>query len=182
MPAAGLEDQRVNRIAVLGMVALAVLVIGSQADAIRSGMNGIATGLFHDLQKPGRQANAQKRAWEAFAVKVNALCAGQGHRDLRLVVTSTQSRAEFVSLTGTALERERNLQAALSRLRAPRTYEFSYRRFLRDREVALAALARARHAAQQNDRRAGRRALRGFSIAQGSIDTFAETAGLQACR
>jgi hypothetical protein len=115
-------------------------------------------------------------------VEVNALCAAHGHQDLRVVVTSAQSRAEFVSLSGAALERERNLQAALSGLRAPRTYEFSYRRFLPDRDVALAAVARARRDAQSNDRGAGRRALRGFSIAQGSIDTFAETADLLVCR
>jgi hypothetical protein len=172
----------VNRIAVLGIVVLGLIVVGSQADEIRSGLNGFATGWFHELQKPGRQANAQKRAWEAFAAKANALCASQGHRDLRLVVTSARSRAEFVSLTGAALERERNLQTALSRLQAPRTYEFSYRRFLRDRDVALAAVARARHAARENDRGAARRALRAFSIAQGSIDTFTASAGLQACR
>jgi hypothetical protein len=89
-----------------------------------------------------------------------------------------------VSVTGAVLERERerNLQAALSRLQAPRTYEFSYRRFLRDREVALAALVRARHAARQNDRDSARRALRAFSIAQRSIDTFTARTGLHACR
>jgi hypothetical protein len=172
----------VNRIALLGIVVLGLIVVGSQADEIRSGLNGVATGWFHDLQKPGREANAQKRAWDDFAARANALCAVQGHQSLRLVVASSRSRAEFVRLTGSTLERERNLQAVLSRLQAPPHYESAYGRFLRDREVVLAAVERARHAAQENDRRAARRALHGFSLAQDSLESFTETAGLRACR
>jgi hypothetical protein len=172
----------VNRIALLGIVVLGLVVVDSEADEIRSGLNGVATGWFHELQKPGRQASAEKRAWDAFAARANALCTLQGHQSLRLVVASPRGRAEFVSLTGAVVERERNLQAALSRLQPPRPYESAYRRFLRDREVVLAAVARARHAAEENDRGAARRALRGFSVAQGSLESFAETAGLQACR
>jgi hypothetical protein len=127
----------VNRIAVLGLVLLGLIAIGSQADEIRSSLNGVATGWFHTLQKPGREVNAQRRAWDAFAAKADALCASYAHQDFAAQVASPRSRADWLREVRAGLARERDLQVALSAMHAPGNYEVGYRKFLRDREAAL---------------------------------------------
>jgi hypothetical protein len=171
----------VNRIAVLGVVALCLIVVGSQAHEIRSSLNGVATGWFHSLQRPGRQANAQKLAWEVFATRANALCGSYADRDLQLKVMYPQDRAQYVKVASTALEKQQRLQEALSRLQAPPNYDVSYRRFLQDRQEALVAVEHLIGALQKKERAAAIRALRAYAAAAASGTGFTQTAGLPAC-
>lgn len=165
----------------LGLVLLGLIAIGSQADEIRSSLNGVATGWFHTLQKPGREVNAQRRAWDAFAAKADALCASYAHQDFAAQVASPRSRADWLREVRAGLARERDLQVALSAMHAPGNYEVGYRKFLRNREAALSAVDHLRSAAQRKDRDGGVRALRSYTLAQGQVSGFAVRGGLPTC-
>jgi hypothetical protein len=63
----------------------------------------------------------------------------------------------------------------------PSPYDLGYRKFLRDREAALSAVALLRSAVQKNDRDGGVRALRSYELVEGQIRSFTERGGLPAC-
>ena len=167
--------------AVLAALVLGLVVIGSQADDIRSGLDGLATGWFETLQKPRQHAKTQRQEWQAFARRADALCASYAHQDFAAQVTSPRSRADWIRHVRAGLDRERDLQAGLRAMSAPSPYDVGYRKFLRDREAALSAVARLRSAVQENDRDGGVRALRSYELAQGQIRSFTARGGLPAC-
>jgi hypothetical protein len=168
--------------ALVAALVLGLVVIGSQADDIRSGLNGLATGWFETLQKPRQHAKTQRQAWEAFARRADAVCASYAHSDFSAQVTFPLSRADWIRQVRAGLERERGLQAALSAMSAPSPYDVGYRKFLRDREAALSAVARLRSAVQEQDPDRGVHALRSYELAQGQIRSFTARGGLPACR
>jgi hypothetical protein len=171
----------VNKLALLAALVLGLVVVGSQADDIRSGLNGLATGWFETLQKPRQQAKTQRQAWEAFARRADAVCSSYAHQDFAARVTSRRSRADWIRQVRAGLDREWDLQAALSAMSAPSPYDVGYRKFLRDREAALSAVALLRSAVQRNDRDGGVRALRSYELVEGQIRSFTERGGLPAC-
>jgi hypothetical protein len=170
-----------NKLALLGVLVLGLIVIGTQADDIRSGLNGIATGWFESLQKPQDRGKAQEQAWRIFATRANALCASYAHQGFAAQVMSPRSRDDWIRQVRAGLARERDLQTALSAMHAPGNYDVGYRKFLRDREAALSAVAHLRSAVQQHDRDGGVRALRSYTLVQGQIRGFAARGGLPAC-
>jgi len=168
--------------ALLAALVLGLVVIGSQADDIRSGLNGLAAGWFETLRKPRQHAETQRHAWEAFARGADALCASYAHREFAAQVTSPRSRADWIRQVRAGLDREWDLQAALSAMSAPSPYDVGYRKFLRDRETALSAVARLRNAVQEQNPDRGVRALSSYELAQGQIRSFTARSGLPACK
>jgi hypothetical protein len=161
-------------------VAALVVVATGRVDDIRSEVSGLRVNWFDAMNSGRSQAEKQKKEWAEVAREANSICAEYHEQELVIRLSLPQNRADYLDALGVAIGREREMQARLSAVQTP-PYDVSYPKFLRDRQMAIAAMDRLRAAVKEKRRRDFVLAARALVRAQASINPYVQSAGMPAC-
>jgi hypothetical protein len=145
----------------------------SQLTAIRKPFNEVSAALTGPVQRG--------RAWDAVIKKANSICARYEHDELVIKPALPRKRGAYVRAIRIELERERAIQAELTKLQPPPDYKGPYSQFLSNRQLALAALGRLQKAAKKKNREEYAVAARDFALRKSLVDHYAPAAGMPAC-